>query len=200
MVDIFPPPGPDRRNSFFAQTLTPEQSNARLYVGIAAQGRSPKVVMLRVYLVLLAAAQKWYASSAGSPTQQIPPTPIMTLLGYFNSLRELGGARRLIEDEVRNRLAGYANRKRVGETEGLFENRQIDYEPVELTSRVSTAQVSEAKRRLSLHFSEKERADVAIATNMISVGLDIVTSGPDGCLRAAQDQCRVHSGHQPRWP
>ena len=101
----------------------------------------------------------------------------MTLLGYFNSLRELGGARRLIEDEVRNRLAGYATRKRIGETEGLFENRQIDYEPVELTSRVSTAQVSDAKRRLSLPFSDKERVDVAIATNMISVGLDIIRLG-----------------------
>ena len=42
----------------------------------------------------------------------------MTLLGYFNSLRELGGARRLIEDEVRTRVAGYGSRKRVGETEG----------------------------------------------------------------------------------
>jgi len=35
-VDIFPPPGPDRRNSFFAEVHPPEQSNARLYVGIAA--------------------------------------------------------------------------------------------------------------------------------------------------------------------
>ena len=59
-VDIFPPPGPDRRDSFFAVTHSPQQSNARLYVGIAAQGRSPKVVMLRVYLALLAAAQKAY--------------------------------------------------------------------------------------------------------------------------------------------
>ena len=40
--------------------------------------------------------------------------PYMTLVGYFNSLRELGGARRLIEDEVRNRLAGYSSRKRMG--------------------------------------------------------------------------------------
>jgi Helicase conserved C-terminal domain len=177
MIDIFPPPGPDNRDSFFAQTLTPEQSNARLYVGIAAQGRSPKVVMLRVYLVLLATAQKWYETFGKKPDPTNPADPFMTLLGYFNSLRELGGARRLIEDEVRNRLAGYSTRKRVGETEGLFENRQIDYEPVELTSRVNTSQVSDAKRRLSLHFSEKEAADVAIATNMISVGLDITRLG-----------------------
>ena len=31
----------------------------------------------------------------------------MTVLGYFNSLRELGGARRILEEEVRNTLKGY---------------------------------------------------------------------------------------------
>ena len=30
----------------------------------------------------------------------------MTLLGYFNSLRELGGSRRIVEDEVTSRLTG----------------------------------------------------------------------------------------------
>ena len=39
----------------------------------------------------------------------------MTLLGYFNSLRELGGSRRIVEDEVNTRLTGYVNRKRIGQ-------------------------------------------------------------------------------------
>ena len=59
-VDIFPPPGPDRRDSFFARTLPASESPARQYAGIAAQGRSPKVVMLRVYMALLGASQKYY--------------------------------------------------------------------------------------------------------------------------------------------
>ena len=29
----------------------------------------------------------------------------MTLVGYFNSLRELGGMRRLVEDEVRDQCS-----------------------------------------------------------------------------------------------
>ncbi len=175
-VDIFPPPGPDRRDSFFAEVHTPQRSNARLYVGIAALGRSPKVVMLKTYLALLGAVQKAYLKSGkADPTN--PADPYMTLLGYFNSLRELGGARRLIEDEVGNRLGGYVGRRRVGEAEGLFANRKIATDVVELTSRVSTDKVSEAKRRLTLPFSEKDRVDVAIATNMISVGLDITRLG-----------------------
>jgi hypothetical protein len=55
----------------------------------------------------------------------------MTLLGYFNSLRELGAARRLVEDEVGSRLAGLANRKRVRESERLFVNRKIATDVVE---------------------------------------------------------------------
>jgi hypothetical protein len=175
-VDIFPPPGPDRRDSFFAHTLPASQSPAREYAGIAAQGRSPKVVMLRVYMALLGTSQKYFELLKVNG-QENPADPYMTLVGYYNALRELGGARRLIEDEVRNRLVGYSSRKRKGETEGLFANRQIDYEPVELTSRESTARVSEAKRRLALPFGQDKAVHVAIATNMISVGLDITRLG-----------------------
>lgn len=176
-VDIFPPPGPDYRDSFFARTLTSSESNARLYVGIAAQGRSPKVAMLRVYLALLGAAQKAYQQLKKAGQKENAADPYMTLVGYFNSLRELGGSRRIIEDEVRSQLLMRSTRRRLGEAEGIFADRKIDYEPVELTSRVDTARVAEAKRRLSLDFSETKRVDVAIATNMISVGLDIVRLG-----------------------
>lgn len=176
-VDVFPPPGPDVRDSFFAKTLPATVKNARQYLGIAAQGRSPKVIMLRVYLALLGAGQKQFEENGGAKNASNPADPYMTLLGYFNSLRELGGARRLIEDEVRTQLMGRGSRRRVGESEGLFKNRKITYEPVELTSRVSTDKVSDAKRKLDKKFIEKEHVDVAIATNMISVGLDITRLG-----------------------
>jgi Helicase conserved C-terminal domain len=176
-IDIFPPPGPDRRDSFFARVHTPQESNPRLYVGIAAQGRSLKVILLRTYLALMGAAQKWYKANGGNKTLNNPADPYMTLVGYFNSLRELGGSRRIIEDEVSTRLEGYGKRFRGGETEGLFERREIKYDVVELTSRVATDKVAEAKRLLAIPFAEKDHVDVAIATNMISVGLDITRLG-----------------------
>jgi hypothetical protein len=176
-VEVFPPPGPDRRDSFFAVTHGPDRSHPRLYVGIAAQGRSPKVILLRTYLALLAAAQKDWLAAGGAQQKENPADPYMTLVGYFNSLRELGGSRRIVEDEVGTRLARYARRRRVGETEGLFADRRIAYEVVELTSRVGTDKVSDARRRLGVRFGEKGAVDVAIATNMISVGLDILRLG-----------------------
>lgn len=176
-VDIFPPPGPDRHDSFFAQTIPTQQEAGRLYVGVAAQGRSLKVVLLRTYLALLATAKKQWEEAGGKKAPSNPADPYMTLLGYFNSLRELGGSRRIVEDEVNSRLNKYGERLRYEETEGFFANRKIDDEPEELTSRVSTSKVANTKRRLALPFNEKERVDIALATNMISVGLDIVRLG-----------------------
>ncbi len=177
-VDIFPPPGPDRRDSFFAKTVSSSERNPRTYVGIAAQGRNLKVVLLRTYLALLSAGQKVWQESGGVRNSDNPADPYMTLLGYFNSLRELGGSRRIVEDEVRSRLGDYGLRRRRKDMEQLlFANRKNFAEPRELTSRVSTNEVADTKRRLALAFQDKERVDVALATNMISVGLDITRLG-----------------------
>lgn len=177
-VEVFPPPGPDRRDSFFARTVPATEKPARRYVGIAAQGRSLKVVLLRSYLALLAASQKAYTREGGHKNQNNPADPYMTALGYFNSLRELGGSRRIVEDEVHSRLQRYGeSRVRVGETEGSFLSRSIRHDVLELTSRVKTNEVADAKRRLGLEFFRDERVDVALASNMISVGLDITRLG-----------------------
>jgi hypothetical protein len=176
-VEVFPPPGPNVRDSFFAETVSSEKKHARLYLGIAAQGRSPKVVLLRSYLALLGAAQRAYTAAGGAKNPKNPADSYMTVLGYFGSLRELGGSRRIVEDEVLTRLAGYSARVRVGEKQGLFSNRKINFDVLELTSRVETADVADAKRRLALAHNSEEHVDVALATNMISVGLDITRLG-----------------------
>jgi superfamily II DNA/RNA helicase len=90
----------------------------------------------------------------------------------------LGGARRILEEEVQNTIKAYGARKRIGEERGLFQDRKNFSEVVELTSRVSTDKVAEARRRLDAPFHKiEQRVDCAIATNMISVGLDIPRLG-----------------------
>jgi hypothetical protein len=102
----------------------------------------------------------------------------MTALCYFNALRELGGARRIVEDEVRDRAARYGTqRRRVDPLDRPFADRSIKL-PMELTSRESTDNVAKAKQRLEAAFGGAgETVDVALATNMISVGLDILRLG-----------------------
>ncbi|MEM4728039.1 MAG: DISARM system helicase DrmA, partial [Candidatus Bathyarchaeia archaeon] len=204
-IEIFPPPGPDRKDCFFAHTVSSDKSPAQLYLGVSASGRSPKVMMLRTYLALLGSSQLAYDEAGGKENRQNPADPYMTLVGYFNSLRELGGSRRIIEDEVKTSLAGYDNRLRVGEKKGLFGKRTSFSEVLELTSRVSTDKVAEARRRLGLEFWQEGRVDVAIATNMISVGLDIprlglmvVAGQPKTSSEYIQATSRV--GRDPRKP
>jgi Helicase conserved C-terminal domain len=177
-TSIFPPPGIDRIDSFFARTVPSRTDAARLYLGIAAQGRGPKLVFLRSLTTLVAAAQAAYEANVPAQGRMNPADPYMTALCYFNALRELGGARRIVEDEVRDRAARYGTQRcRVDPADQPFADRSIK-EPMELTSRVSTDEVAKAKQRLEAVFGRNtETVDVALATNMISVGLDITRLG-----------------------
>jgi superfamily II DNA/RNA helicase len=106
-----------------------------------------------------------------------PVDPYMTFLGYFNTIKELGITRRLLEEEVSSLLTTYDQRRRLNETSSRYARRKIA-DPIELTSRVPTSEVSTNKAWLELSFdSDKQRVDTALATNMISVGLDISRLG-----------------------
>ena len=187
-TQVFPPPGPNRRDSFFAGIVTADEVPARRYLGLAATGRNPKVIMRRVLLALMGAAQTHFLQG-GPKNEDNAADPYMTLLAYFNSLRELGGARRIVEEEVQNTLKGRGMRRRLGEDRGLFRNRTLHSEVMELTSRVTTDQVATAFERLGRGFHESGRVDCALATNMISVGLDVARLG----LMVVNGQPKTHA-------
>ncbi len=174
-MELFPPRGVDDGDNFFAQVR--HDLPGRLYVGVGAPGRALRAVSVRSYAVVLAAANMHF-DPKGEAKQAADP--YMTLVGYFNSLRELGGMRRLVEDEVRNRVDQIADSDH-GRRPRLFvgnhpwaKNRRLGM-PAELTSRESTERVKETKRRLGARMTatDPEPLDVVLASNMISVGLDI---------------------------
>ncbi|MBB2817296.1 UNVERIFIED_ORG: hypothetical protein GGD59_000514 [Rhizobium esperanzae] len=167
---IFPPPGITRHDSFFAKV--DRESPSRVYAGIASPGRGPKLVYLRALQTILSGAAALATGQANDPAD-----PYLTALCYFNALRELGGARRIVEDEVRAHLTSYGSSRVRKQPSGQpFADRALR-EVQELTSRYSTDQVSEARTRLGYPVSDKNAVDVALATNMISVGLDISRLG-----------------------
>jgi hypothetical protein len=93
----------------------------------------------------------------------------MTLVGYFNSLRELGGAVRLVDDDVPARI-------RVLRKRGFGPNRLIQ-EQKELTSRARTGDIAGTLKQLDRTFFKRQAGvypiDVLLASNMLSVGVDI---------------------------
>lgn len=166
---VFPPPGVDASESYFA--TVDHESAGRLYLGVAASGRAEKQLLLRTYVSLLSAANLHF-DPEGDVHQ--PCDPYMTLVGYFNSLRALGGMRRLVEDEITARTYAAEGRNPIdGPMDHPWYRRRSLREPVELTSREGTFGIARSKERLEQPFTNKESVDVLLASNMISVGVDI---------------------------
>ena len=168
-VKIFPPPGLDAEDNFFAyeEMPTPERPGRR-YLGVYAPGIRHKTALIRTYTAFLAAAQQLYKAYGQDADAW------MTLVGYFNSLRELGGMRRAVEDAVSLRLRRMDRR-------GLA-RRYLNFNAIkELTSRLSASDIPDILDRLETPFDpdrerDKDRRyplDVLLATNMISVGVDV---------------------------
>ncbi len=67
----------------------------------------------------------------------------MTLIGYFNSMRELGGMRRLVDDDVRTRLGKMDQR-------GL--TKRFIYTVDELTSRKDSTDIPGVLDHLEVSF------------------------------------------------
>jgi len=155
----FPPSGLDADDSYFATQASPDDKGDRLYVGLMAPATSHATLMVRTYAALLNAAASLEGDDAVRDTY-------WTLLGYFNSLRVLGGAYMQVQDDVPDRLKLLASRHETDE-------RVIDEVPVELTSRVSSADVPQALDQLGTSYPSDDSPDVVLATNMISVGVDV---------------------------
>jgi hypothetical protein len=193
---IFPPPGLSARDSFFARERVidsnDDRSAGRLYVGVNAPGSSTKTLLVRVYSILLAAAEVELQADATASD------PYATLVGYFNSMRALGGAKRLVEDDVKLVRLRYLAQQRG------FPRRSIT-DPDELTSRIESWKIPGLLKRLDNPFPRGKTdwpVDVLLATNMISVGVDIdrlglmvVTGQPKTTAEYIQATSRVGRQH-----
>lgn len=156
----FPPPAIDEKNNCFAKV--DESSAGRLYVGLTTAGRSDKFSLQAVASSVL---------QAGAELDSLPDfDPYGTVVAYFNSLRILGGALVAMQDDVPKSMGAYAHRR---ENE---ERREIS-EPEELTSRKASREIPSILERLGIKFSPPESIDVLLASNMLSVGVDIPRLG-----------------------
>ena len=137
------------------------------------------------------------ARSSSKPTPTLESDAYMTLVGYFNSLRELGGAVRLVEDDVPARL-------RVLRRRGFGPRRAI-YENQELTSRISSSQIPARLQQLERTFIAERTPSALPGRRAARVQHALGRRrhrppGADGRQRATEDERRIHPGHESRRP
>ena len=158
----FPPNGFVLSDSFFTKEIPLQENPFRKYVGISGMGQSVKTTLLRVYAVVLQTA---FVLSEQEKYKELID-PYYTLVGYFNSIRELGGAVRLLQDDIPARIYRLQNRYDYAKSRKIFQR-------VEITSRISSTKIGEILKKLETPYGDKACYDTAIATNMIAVGMDV---------------------------
>ena len=182
----FPPPGIDHDDSGFAMAARPEDLPGRLYVGVTTAGRSAKFALQAVAASLLQA-------SSSSRLTDAARDPYWSLVAYFNSLRELGGALVLMQDDVLKTAENFAARRN--------EQCRQSFAVTELTSRVDSSSIPEVLAQLAKPAGDPDAIDVVLASNMISVGVDVprlglmlVNGQPKGIAEYIQATSRVGRG------
>ena len=186
-AQLFPPPGLDASDSCFA--VRDFAAPSRRYAAVTTAGRSAKFTLQAVSASLL-------QSAAAIMKDDSSADAYWTLVEYFNALRELGGAFVLMQDDVPASVDQFAKRR-----------DEIPRDPelvAELTSRLSQSELRDRLRELDLTASSGAAIDVLLATNMISVGIDISRLGlmimngqPKAVAEYIQATSRVGRGEIP---
>ena len=123
--------------------------------------------------------------------------PWWSLLVFYNSIRELGGAKTLFDSDIRSRLKFIFNRENF--TPQDRRNLRI---VEELTSRLSQAEIVGMMDRLSTVYT-RSRQQGARRLSRVQHHRGRRRHRPafaDGRRRAAQDDGAIHSGDRPRRP
>ena len=163
----FPPHGLFPEDRFFIRfkKLHPleEKLPGRLYVGICAPGLGPLTPVVRIWSRLL---QTVYELSRKYGKQM---DPFWTLVGYFNAIRELAGARSLYRQDIPERI-----RQKIGRhnPRPLYDDRAY-----ELSSRTHSTDLPTILSLIESPFSgdpdNPQTPDALFTTSMFGTGVDV---------------------------
>jgi hypothetical protein len=186
---VFPPPVLDVADPFFSRQVpvTP-RTPGRRYLGICAHGVRLKSAEIRLAEILLLAGQTMFDRYGAAAD------PYMTLVGYFSSTRELAGMRRYLDDDVTTRVRSHGARRelsnRIVAGTGML-NVQ------ELTSRISSGDISDVLKRLEVGFSPEldtsARRHAIIEEYRAAMAAGRPAAHPGPTHRPAPGRCRA--GH-----
>lgn len=224
-VNLFPPNGIDIGDNFFSQP--DEAGKGRLYIGVFASA-TPSIIIAQRNLVtpltifpsslhfssdeyiekkpLSTDSTKFYESLKKNISNKYVD-PYGTILWYFNTLRELGYASSLIYSDISPYISNILKRKEIS-----YAFKKKFFNTKELTSRVNENDIASIEKQLNIPWipspdytqieKDKVPIDILLATNMISVGVDIprlalmvITGQPKNTSEYIQASSRVGRGN-----
>lgn len=182
-VNIFPPSGIDPKDGFF---MKEDPHRERRYTGLMPTGKTYIDTQIQILAHLIFARLETYLDNRS--TDEI--NDYWTIVSYFNSLKDLGRIYNKIGDEISSSSSSLQNRLISLYNADFDENRfNISYlssRTRELTSRIESTKIkhylSEIEKTFDhnkIKMSKKgssyitDIVDLILATNMISVGIDI---------------------------
>lgn len=163
-VKQFPPSGLYEDDSFFIKE--DKESVGRQYVGIMPTGKTLTTTQVRLMSIL---SNKVKMMELNEDVK----SKYWTLVGYFNTIKELGMTRSLISADIQDNIDIVSTRLLK-----KFEARRL-YNIAELTSRVSANTINNTLKDLEIEYGKKNienkkyAIDILLASNMISVGVDV---------------------------
>ena len=195
-MQVFPPSGLRFDDSYFAKTVPLDQKPGRVYVGYLAPLLSRQNCMAPLAALLLAAPVHLFADDEEYMDKW------WTQIVYHGSLKGVNNSRTLYQNQIETRLnkliAGHLKQEieairpgfvRDSKLENIADFQKVDdpeiiqivdlYLPVReitvnaLTSNQTAEENAEIFTHLAAEKHQPHAIDVALATNMITVGLDV---------------------------
>ena len=165
---VFPPPGLSCDDSFFARTVPLDKRPGRMYVGYLAPMLDRQHCMAPLAAALLAAPEAIF--DVGQEGRADLLEAWWTQVVYHGSLKGVGNSHNAFNIDVRDVV------RRLNE-----ERKQEEKEPItrlaariaQLTSISSAEENAKTFSRLEKLRDNPECLDTVLATNMVSVGLDV---------------------------
>lgn len=164
---VFPPPGLSCDDSYFAHT--DKTRPGRAYVGYFAPLLDQQHCLAPLAAALLAAPVMLFE---GETDQEALIDAWWTQVLYHGSLRGVGNSHTAFLTDVRDfgrMLAASAQSGKVNGDIARFRNPRIE----QLTSMQTPEKNVETFHRLAMPRTESDSLDAVLATNMVSVGLDV---------------------------
>ncbi len=172
--NIFPPQGFDFGNSFFANEVPLSEDPGKLYVGICSTAKSGLTILGGVSAAILQKTRSLKTNQEENGFTDSDIDPYHTLVSYFNSIRELGGADKMYDDSVPGYIKRIYNNYDKDTKKESFQSAFKE----ELTSRVDSGNIPKILQSLDVKLGSNQKpVDLLLSTNMLSVGVDISRLG-----------------------